>query len=163
VIKSCGLREFIFLSISGSNGDRANDKGFINVNAVENAFSRYLCPLILVITNEIWVIQDFKCCDWHKYNPLLLVVQRTANTKLRTCHLILHFECRFLAVPRNLLPGSLRVPIADNEAGNRALMPSFDLAQDCLQVVPHGLHTFAGVPDFDGLDGHRVGEISFPS
>jgi len=56
------------------------------------------------------------------------------------------------------MPGAICVPVTDNEAGNRALMPSLDLLQYYRQAVCHSLHAFAGNLNFDGLDGHRLGK-----
>ena len=37
-------------------------------------------------------------------------------------------------------------------------MPAFDLAQDRFESLDHRFGAFAGILNFDGLDGHRVGE-----
>ena len=57
------------------------------------------------------------------------------------------------------MPGALCVPVTDGIALNPALVPSLDLFQDCLNVVPHRFVAFAGVVNFYGSHGHRVGKV----
>ena len=67
-------------------------------------------------------------------------------------------ECR-ARQSGDLVPGALCVPVTDGIALNPALVPSLDLFQDCLNVVPHRFVAFAGVVNFYGSHGHRVGKV----
>ncbi|MGA8655971.1 MAG: hypothetical protein WB586_07450 [Chthoniobacterales bacterium] len=54
----------------------------------------------------------------------------------------------------------IRVSIHDLKAGDAALMPELNLAQDILDVVGDGLIAQVQINDFDEIHRHRVAEVS---
>ena len=57
------------------------------------------------------------------------------------------------------MPGALCVTVTDRKARDGALVPSFDLPQDCLEVFRYGLRAFAVIQNFDRLHGYLVGKV----
>ena len=57
------------------------------------------------------------------------------------------------------MPSAVCVPVADEEVGNRALVPFLNLSQNCLQIIRNRLPAFASVLDCFGFHSHRVGKI----
>jgi hypothetical protein len=57
------------------------------------------------------------------------------------------------------VPIPICVPVTDGIVRNRTPVPSFDLSQDCHQVVRNRLAAFTCVLNFNSFRGYRVGKV----